>query len=150
MKLVSDEVSGVLRTSLDVKFDSWSIGDIYFWIRNFLPCQIHGFKSKRWFRNASSSIEICRWLWEAPNRFRTIDFHPSCIPDKWDQKIHLYQVFKNPSSIFAWCWFRNTSYKMLKSKKSKLWFLFQIFVHYVFLSYFVFRKLFLNNFETYK
>ena len=38
---VFDEVSGVLRTSLDVKFDSWSIGDIYFWIRNLLLGQIH-------------------------------------------------------------------------------------------------------------
>ena len=32
---------GDLRTSLCVKFNSWSIGDIYFWFRNLLPGQIH-------------------------------------------------------------------------------------------------------------
>ena len=97
---------GVLRTSLGVKFNSWSIGDIYFWIINLLPGQIHKTlvqKHQLQHRNLEMTLRSSQSLQN--------DWFPSvvAIPDKWVQKIHLYQVFRNPHSIFDRSWFRNTS-----------------------------------------
>ena len=102
----SDGGIGYLGTFLGVKFNSWSIGDIYFWIRNLLHGQIHKTlvqKHQLQHRNLEMTLRSSQSLQN--------DWFPSvvAIPDKWVQKIHLYQVFRNPHSIFDRSWFRNTS-----------------------------------------
>ena len=107
----------VHSTSLGAIFDSWSIGDIYFSLRQLLPCQIKHFLPKSGSENLVSSPNNSCSCWGVLKWPRS-DFEctTGCFMILMDQKKCFRVFFWPPPGKILKYWIRNPCYntKILK------------------------------------